>query len=166
MVSHSSWGFSKGDKQECECTHKLSTLLRTTEGRYMVMHSIYPFRGAHLTGPQQPFNAEISKCRTCVKWGFRKLLQYLTYLEFQRNLKVLLQPVAKNYLVGILLTATLECMAHSLVPILIWRPHYWKHTYQTWYQFCCEDSFVNTCMLKMAKWKFKNTAFKICCLLS
>lgn len=140
MVSHSSWGFSKGDKQECECTHKLSTLLTTTEGRYMVMHSISPFRGAHLTGPQQPFNAEISKCRTCVKWGFRKLLQYFTYLEFQRNLKVLLQPVAKNYLVGILLinchtwrygslTGTyfdleaplLETYLSNLISVLLWR---------------------------------------------
>jgi len=30
-------------------------------------HIISPFRGAHLTGPQQLFNAEMSKCRICVE---------------------------------------------------------------------------------------------------
>ena len=37
-------------------------------------HIISPFSDAHLTGPQQLFNAEMSKCRTCVEWGFGKLL--------------------------------------------------------------------------------------------
>ena len=35
-------------------------------------HIISPFRGAHLTRPQQLFNAEMSKCRICVEWGFGK----------------------------------------------------------------------------------------------
>jgi len=65
-------------------------------------HIISPFRGVCLTGLQQLFNAEMSKCRICVEWGFGKILQYFTYLDFQRNLKVLLQPVAKYYLVGTL----------------------------------------------------------------
>ena len=77
-------------------------------------HIISLFRGAHLTGPQQLFNAEMSKCRTCVEWGFGKLLQYFTYLDFQKNLKVLLQPVAKYYLVGALLINCHTCMYGSL----------------------------------------------------
>ena len=77
-------------------------------------HIISPFRGAHLTGPQQLFNAEMSKCRICVEWGFGKILQYSTYLDFQRNLKVLLQPVAKYYLVGALLINCHTCMYGSL----------------------------------------------------
>ena len=77
-------------------------------------HIISPFRGAHLTRPQQLFNAEISKCRICVEWGFGKILQYFTYLDFQRNLKVLLQPVAKYYLVGALLINCHTCLYGSL----------------------------------------------------
>ena len=73
-------------------------------------HIISPFRGAHLTRPQQLFNAEMSKCRICVEWGFGKILQYFTYLDFQRNLKVLLQPVAKYYLFGALLINCHTCL--------------------------------------------------------
>lgn len=77
-------------------------------------HIISPFRGAHLTRPQQLFNAEMSKCRICVEWGFGKILQYFMYLDFQRNLKVLLQPVAKYYLVGALLINCHTCLYVSL----------------------------------------------------
>ena len=77
-------------------------------------HIISPFRGAHLTRPQQLFNAEMSKCRICVEWGFGKILQYFMYLDFQRNLKVLLQPVAKYYLVGALLINCHTCLYGSL----------------------------------------------------
>ncbi|CAH3124171.1 unnamed protein product [Pocillopora meandrina] len=77
-------------------------------------HIISPFRGAHLTRPQQLFNAEMSKCRLSVEWGFGKILQYFTYLDFQRNLKVLLQPVAKYYLVGALLINCHTCLYGSL----------------------------------------------------
>ena len=77
-------------------------------------HIISPFRGAHLIGPQQLFNAEMSKCRTCVEWGFGKILQYFMYLDFQKNLKVLLQPVAKYYLVGALLINRHTCIYSSL----------------------------------------------------
>ena len=74
-------------------------------------HIISPVRGAHLTRPQQLFNAEMIKC---VEWGFGKILQYFTYLDFQRNLKVLLQPVAKYYLVGALLINCHTCLYGSL----------------------------------------------------
>lgn len=44
--------------------------------------TIFPFKGAHLTEPQQLFHAEMSKCCISVKWGFGKLLQYFMYLDF------------------------------------------------------------------------------------
>ncbi|KAM7436750.1 hypothetical protein ABFA07_013482 [Porites harrisoni] len=60
-------------------------------------HIISPFRGAHLTRPQQLFNAEMSKCRICVEWGFGKILQYFKY-----------------YLVGALLINCHTCLYGSL----------------------------------------------------
>ena len=73
-----------------------------------------PFRGAHLTDDQQAFNSQMSKVRSSVEWGFGKIIQYFSYLDFNKNLKVLLQPVAKFYLVGALLTNCHTCLYGSL----------------------------------------------------
>ena len=73
-----------------------------------------PFRGAHLTDDQQAFNSHMSKVRSSVEWGFGKIIQYFSYLDFNKNLKVLLQPVAKFYLVGALLTNCHTCLYGSL----------------------------------------------------
>ena len=73
------------------------------------LHIISPFKGAHLTEPQQQFNRGMSEARVSVEWGFGKVAQYFAYLDFQKNLKVLLQPVAKYYAVGALLTNCHTC---------------------------------------------------------
>ena len=72
-----------------------------------------PFRGAHLTANQQEFNSQMSKVRCSVEWGFGKIIQNFTYLDFKKNLKVLLQPVAKYYVVGVLLTNCHTCLYGS-----------------------------------------------------
>ena len=74
------------------------------------LHIISPFKGAHLTEPQQQFNRGMSEARVNVEWGFGKVAQYFAYLDFQKNLKVLLQPVAKYYAVGALLTNCHTCL--------------------------------------------------------
>ncbi|KXJ10650.1 hypothetical protein AC249_AIPGENE23915 [Exaiptasia diaphana] len=71
---------------------------------------ISPYRGAHLTALQQQFNSEMSKARIIVEWVFGKIKQYFAYLDFKKNLKVLLQPVGKYYLVGALLTNCHTCL--------------------------------------------------------
>ena len=75
---------------------------------------LVPFRGAHLTDDQQAFNSQMSKVRSSVEWGFGKIIQYFSYLDFNKNLKVLLQPVAKFYLVGALVTNCHTCLYGSL----------------------------------------------------
>ena len=77
-------------------------------------HIISPFKGAHLTEPQQQFNRDMSEVRVCVEWGFGKIAQYFAYLDFQKNLKVLLQPVAKYYAVGALLINCHTCLYGSV----------------------------------------------------
>ncbi|CAH3188639.1 unnamed protein product, partial [Porites evermanni] len=77
-------------------------------------HIIAPFRGAHLTPLQQQFNSDMSKVRASVEWGFGKISQYFAYLDFHKNLKVLLQPVGKYYAVGALLANCHTCLYGSV----------------------------------------------------
>ncbi|CAH3163303.1 unnamed protein product, partial [Porites lobata] len=77
-------------------------------------HIIAPFRGAHLTPLQQQFNSDMSKVRASVEWGFGKISQYFAYLDFHKNLKVLLQPVRKYYAVGALLANCHTCLYGSV----------------------------------------------------
>ena len=60
---------------------------------------IGPFCGAHIADDEQAFNTEMSQVRTCVGWGFGKICLKFAYLDLKKNLKVLLQPVGKYYLV-------------------------------------------------------------------
>ena len=74
---------------------------------------ISPFRGARLTQQEQEFNTRMSAVRSSVEWGFGKITQYFAYLDFRKNLKVLLQPVGKYYLVGTLLVNCHTCLYGS-----------------------------------------------------
>ena len=55
---------------------------------------ISPFKGGDLTVTQNHFNKAMSKVRVSVEWGFVKIAQYFAFLDFKKNLKVLLQCVA------------------------------------------------------------------------
>lgn len=57
-----------------------------------------PFRGVRLTDDQQELNSRMSKLRVSVEWGFGKICQLFAFLDFKKNLKILLQPIGKYYL--------------------------------------------------------------------
>ena len=76
-------------------------------------HILAPFTGAHLSQAEQCFNADMSAVRTCVEWAYGKIIRYFAYLEFSKNLKVLLQPVAKLYKVAALLANSHTCLYGS-----------------------------------------------------
>ena len=78
-------------------------------------NNIGPFRGAHIADDEQAFNTEMSKVRTCVEWGFGKICLNFAYLDFKKNLKVLLQPVGK----------------YNLVPSILINFHTWVYGSQT-----------------------------------
>ena len=71
-------------------------------------------KGANLTVSQQEFNSHMSKVRVCVELEFGKITQYFAFLDFKKNLKIFLQPVAKYYLVGTILTNCHTCLCGSL----------------------------------------------------
>ena len=74
---------------------------------------IPPYRGANLTAAQEAFNRGMSSVRECVEWQFGKILSQFAFLDFKKNLKVFLQPVAKYYLIGALLTNCHTCIYES-----------------------------------------------------
>ena len=76
-------------------------------------HLLAPFRGANITAQQQAFNKDMSGVRVCVEWGYGKIVQYFSFLDFSKNLKVLLQPVGKLYKVGALLSNCHTCLYGS-----------------------------------------------------
>ena len=74
---------------------------------------VAPFRQAHLADDEQEFNTRMSRVRTCVEWGFGKICQNFAYLDFKKNLKILLQPVGKYYLVAFILINCHTCLYGS-----------------------------------------------------
>lgn len=79
----------------------------------LLRNIISPFRGAQLTNAEQMFNTQMSKLRISVEWGFGKICQNFAYLDFKKNLKVLLQPVGKYYLVASTLINCHTCLYGS-----------------------------------------------------
>jgi hypothetical protein len=69
-----------------------------------------PFNGGNITAEEQEFNSNMSSVRECVEWEFGKMLMNFAFLDFRKNLKVLLSPVGKYYLVGGLLANCRTCI--------------------------------------------------------
>ena len=76
-------------------------------------HIQAPFRGAQLTPAEQIFIEAMSAVRTSVEWGYGKIVRYFAFLDFSKNLKVLLQPVGKLYVVAALLANCHTCLYGS-----------------------------------------------------
>ena len=72
-----------------------------------------PFRGLHLTPLQQDFNSSMSKVRTSVEWVFGDIINYFSFLDYKKNLKVGLSAVGKMYIVCALLTNARTCLYSS-----------------------------------------------------
>ena len=66
------------------------------------LNIISPFCGSNLTAAERDFNKAMSSVRVSVEWTFGKITQLFAFLDFKKDLKLLLQPVRKYYLVGAL----------------------------------------------------------------
>ncbi|KAH9063076.1 hypothetical protein Ae201684P_009341 [Aphanomyces euteiches] len=69
-----------------------------------------PYKGSRLSPAQVKFNSKMSSVRVSVEWCFGDILRYWAFLDFKKNLKVFLSPVAKMYLMGVLFTNCLSCV--------------------------------------------------------
>lgn len=71
-----------------------------------------PYRG-DVANDQNVFNKEMSRVRQSVEWGFGKVTTNFAFLDFKKNLKLLLQPVSKYYVVGVFLMNCHTCIYGS-----------------------------------------------------
>ena len=76
-------------------------------------HLLAPYRGAVLNPAQKLFKKQMSKVRISVEWAFGKVVQYFAFLDFRKNLKILLQPIGKYYMIGVLLVNCHTCLYGS-----------------------------------------------------
>ena len=74
------------------------------------VHLICPFRGAVVTPQQEQFNAAMSTVRQSVEWGFQEVVTNFAFVDFRKNLKILLQPIGKFYLVATLFANCKACL--------------------------------------------------------
>ena len=61
-------------------------------------------KGPGLSREQVAFNTEMSKHRVTVEWGYRDIIENFKFVDYAKNLKLFLQPIASYYKVGALLT--------------------------------------------------------------
>ena len=69
-----------------------------------------PYRGAQITLQQSNFNKSMTPLRQCVEWGFGDIARNFAFIDFKKNLKLYLSPVAKYYVVACLLTNCKACL--------------------------------------------------------
>ncbi|CAM9794182.1 unnamed protein product, partial [Choristocarpus tenellus] len=88
----------------------------------VLSHVSRGFRGANLTPARKAYNRELSRVRISVEWGFGKVVQMYPFVEFKKNLKLLLQSVGMYYLVTALLTNAHTCLYGSQIGIYFDMP--------------------------------------------
>lgn len=62
---------------------------------------------------RQNFNNLMTVLRVSVEWGFNTIIQNFAFVDFRKNLKILVQDVGKIYLVAALLTNCHTCLYGS-----------------------------------------------------
>ncbi len=74
---------------------------------------ITPFQGNNLTEEQKSFNGTMSRMRIVVEWEFGQLFKLFSFLDFKKNQKIYLQPVAKYVFVASILKNCHTCLYGS-----------------------------------------------------
>ncbi len=82
-------------------------------GYPMNPHVQVPFKGAIISEQQLQYNKTMSAVRECVEWSFGKVVSIFAFLDFKKNLKILLSPVGTLYITGVLLTNFHTCLYGS-----------------------------------------------------
>ena len=108
---------------ETHITEKLERLNQQNGKNYIVYgdpayginrNILSPFKGVDLSDTEKIFNTRMSKLQVSVEWGFGKISWNFLFTGSKKNLKILLQPVAKYYLVAAMLTSCHTCRYSSL----------------------------------------------------
>ena len=69
-----------------------------------------PYKGPGLQPYQLAYNNQMSKIRQPVEWSFGKVSKYFAFVDFEKNQKLYLQPVASYWMIATLLTNCHSCL--------------------------------------------------------
>ena len=114
--------YDSGMLRESGLVNQLESLPDTSNGKTYCIYGdpayllrpqlLAPYKGENITADQREFNKEMSGVRIVVEWAYVKVLQLFPFVDFKKNQKLLLQPIAAPYYTAVLLT---NC--HRCVPI-------------------------------------------------
>lgn len=107
-------GFCSNWRTTCQSRQKeVATVFLQTKLTPLRPQIMVPFRGNDLTVEQAAFNRQMSAVRISVEWGFQKILQYFPFVDFKKNMKLLLQPIGAYYICATILTNCHTCLNRS-----------------------------------------------------
>ena len=69
-----------------------------------------PFRFGVITPQMQAYNAQMSAVRSSVEWLFGDVVNSFKFIDFKKNLKLLLSSVGKMYVVSVILRNAITCL--------------------------------------------------------
>lgn len=87
-------------------------------GYPIASHIVCPYKGARLSEGQVRFNLAMSKIRISVEWAFGEILQQFSFVDYKKNQKLLLQPIAKQYVACAILSNCRTCLYGNAVSAL------------------------------------------------
>ena len=79
------------------------------------VHLQAPFRNRDLMPEMREFNKAMSGVRVSVEWMFGNITKYFSFVDFERQMKVNLSAIGKNYCVAALLQNANTCLYENIV---------------------------------------------------
>ena len=80
----------------------------------LIIHLQCPFKFGILTHQMEQYNAAMSAVRSSVEWLFGDVVTSFKFMDFKRNLKLMLSSVGKMYVVSVLLRNALTSAHQAL----------------------------------------------------
>ena len=74
------------------------------------IHLQGPFKVGVLTPQMEQYNKAMSAVRSSVEWLFGDIVNSFKFLDFKKNLKLMLSSIGKMYVVSVLLRNAITCL--------------------------------------------------------
>lgn len=117
LEQHGEFFFMRNSK--CSMAHKSAAIGPAGETLHIygdpgylpgTLHLIVPWKLRLLTPAQEEFNRRMSGVRIAIEWAWDKVATEWAFLNYWRNLRIGLSPIALYYKVGILLSNCRSCL--------------------------------------------------------
>ena len=74
------------------------------------VHLQGPFWNPQLTPLMEAYNSSMSSVKVSVEWLFGDIREYFKFMDFKKNLKIVMSSIGKMYIVSALLQNALSCL--------------------------------------------------------